>query len=265
MVPTALPPLISPSSLAMNALLCTVWLRITDIRHRLLEEDAVLSGSSALFPCKQYSDDASGAMIMPLLLDIYSTYRQNMEVSNPNYQAFWHYMCISLTANLELFELAAGREGRRMAEKALEQILNWAQSSVGRQTCLRAAQTYACMSNRRVVDGTTFVSEMSLFNSALVLGYYFHVSDSESYTRETGGSREPFELLAMVDWNLIDNCSFACEDGPPHPGASTVEWFIAEGGPVSFEGVTYQPGYRSRRRIMLKYVGLLEEVGRWGG
>ncbi|KAJ5192170.1 hypothetical protein N7449_008312 [Penicillium cf. viridicatum] len=277
---TTLPPGLPSSSLSMHTLLSTVWLRISDLRHRFLPSPAAASISETpLFPLEVYQEDPSGTLLSPMLHEIYQTYHADLPHTDPNYLAFWHYMCINLTANLSLFDLAAGRDGATSARAALTRLAIWAQTAHARRACLHAAQVYACMSRRKVSDGTTFTSETALFRAALVLAFFLIMAPEAILDRSRGdldlegtannpnatapGDVRVFDLLDEVDWRALGAQGLpGCTTSDRRP-ISAAGRFVAGGGTVAFGGVVLDRGRISARKVLVEFIYLLEEVGKW--
>ncbi|KAH7134423.1 hypothetical protein EDB81DRAFT_657619 [Dactylonectria macrodidyma] len=250
------------SAIAMNTLLSSIWLRVADLRHRLILYRPGLK-DLVLFPWAVFQHDATGAVLLPLLRQVYTSYEQDLVRENPNFMVFWHNMYIALTANMELFERAAGREGIEAAKSAIVSIRTWAKSPCARRACLHAAQVFANMSRRKVVDGTMFLSENALFNAALVIGLYLYVEPAALRQTPRGTNTAPFELLDHVDWTELGDEGLPNGSKPKTSSKSAAMQFISEGGAVSFAGTLHRGGYGSARRVILEYVGLLEEIGKW--
>ena len=70
----------------------------------------------------------------------------------------------------------------------------------------------------------------------------------------------PFELLDDVDWSRIGSEGIAYET--VYVDDSAVN-FIRKGGSISLSGVIHRGGYQSARRIVLDFVHLLDEMGKW--
>lgn len=257
-----LPPGLTSSSMGIFTLLSAISLRLADVRSRVVLKNEASPSDTILYPSHAYHKDVSGAMVVPLLREINATYGNSM--TNPNDVIFWHNVCMSMTANLDLFEVAAGREGISLGRSAIDSISKWAQSSCARRACLHAAQAYKCMSRRKVADGTSFLSETALFNSALVLGLYVYTSPPSLCGSIQPNGTVPLELLDDIDWNEIGDHGFFPVIGSRVSGnESAATRFVMDGGAISFAGMNLSGGYRSSRKIMLEYVGLLEEVGKW--
>ncbi|KAJ4249151.1 hypothetical protein NW762_012486 [Fusarium torreyae] len=259
---TKLPTELSLSSIAMTTLMSVIWLRFADARHRLLLKSDIRR-QPTLFPGEIYEEDASGIALVRTLRDIQSTFREDLSRGNPNHVVFWHKMCMSIFANIELFEIAAGRDGAQEGKVALEHINTWAQTSFARRACLHAAQTYAAMSRRRVADGTAFQTESAIFHSALVLGLYCFAAPVSLRESVSSPGLAPYELLDDVDWNQLGDGGLNAQNVSCARPLTAAELFVIEGGAITFSGVIHEGGFGSSRRIFLAYIGLLEEVGKW--
>ncbi|KAJ4246870.1 hypothetical protein NW762_013422 [Fusarium torreyae] len=252
-------PTVRPSgSVAIDTLLSAAALNMSHVRNRVLRQgDGTLR--HVLFPMQHFQADTAGSANAQLLRAIYTNYGQEYLKKDPNSMTLWHSMCISLTANLDLFEIAAGREGNVAAKAALQKILQWTDSPYARRACLHAAQAFACMLKRKITDGTRFMSEIAIFHSALVLGLYIYASPP---SLDQGDDR-PLELLDEVDWNRV------ADEGLPGWTSSNLDneyppnKFINRGGSISFDGMVLSGGWGSARRIIMFYSGLLDQTGRW--
>ncbi|RMJ10751.1 hypothetical protein CDV36_009614 [Fusarium kuroshium] len=255
----SLPADVPSSSIGLYSLLSAVWLRLTDVKYRLSLQDPT---PTILIPGELYQKDEAGALLVPLLRDIYTAYKADLVRSNPNNVLFWHVMCISITTNMDILEIAAGREGIHAGKEALERIAGWAQSPSARRACLHAAHIYAAMSRRKVSDGTTFLSEDAIFNAALVLGLYLLVGPD---SLQEDGKTAPFELLDDVDWSELAEEGFAgyMSSSSNIAKSSPAVRFVSMGGPVSFSSMALPGGLNSARRVLVDFVSLLEEVGKW--
>ncbi|KAJ9604532.1 hypothetical protein H2200_010645 [Cladophialophora chaetospira] len=258
------------NTLGFFGLFSTIWLRIAEARHR--QRLVAPEPADLLVPAEVFAHDEHAASIAPFLVKVWRTYGESIGVINPNCEAFWHHLNISVAADIRIFEIASGREGAESASKALDDIAIWSQTSAARRACIHAAQTFSIMSKRRPIDGTSYEAEIALVHAALVLGLYVFVmpqDDVENLQPPQGRSRaEPFELLDKVDWNLVGHEGFTSRatnrpdiDMLLCPEICRATTFIRNGGPISFSGVLQRGGYASARRILLDYVYLLEEVG----
>ncbi|KZM18737.1 DNA binding [Ascochyta rabiei] len=246
------------NTVAMHTLLSASSLCIADLKASNLMHDTDPE-KNILYPAESFQYSAAGPALVRLLWDINIYHGEGLLASDPNATVLWHNMCMNMSANLNLFELAAGREGVKVAKVALEKILVWAHSPYSRRACLHAAQVYVCMMKRRITDGTMFMSEVALFNAALVVGLYVYASPSTLQ----GGTEPPLELLDQVDWSQIGDGGLPGWSPSQNNPAYAASRFISKGTPISFNKMVCHGGYMSSRRILLNYVGLLEEVGRW--
>lgn len=257
---TILPPPSDASAIGFFGLFSTIWVRIGEARYRFTvstPENAVL-----LIPAEVFANDSQAASIIPLILQVWQTYGESIGSINPNCEAFWHHLCLSVTADLGIFELAAGRGGADSAKSALDKIVTWSQSAAARRACVHAAQTFFIMSKRSVNSGTSFEAEISLVLSALVLGLYVFVMPQYEIPNPSQ-EIEAFELLDRVNWNLVGEEGFAKHPLPEATANCSARTWIREGGPITFSGVLLHGGYYSARRVLLDYVYLLEDVGKW--
>ncbi|KAE8353144.1 hypothetical protein BDV28DRAFT_113119 [Aspergillus coremiiformis] len=245
----------------MHAVLSIVQLRLSEAYHRLLSCRA----SYPFAPCHTYAMDGRARCLSTLQVQIASKYGHILERLNPNAILLWHNMCMNLTADIQIFELAAGRAGPGPARKALDEITAWSQTPAARRACLHAAHVYKVMINRKASDHITFHSVVSLFSAALVLGLYIYMVPSN--TEPQPGSA-PIELLDDIDWNNLSTEGFTSfmEPNGAHSCATSddpIVNFIRNGGTVYFRGISFQGGYHSARRILLDYAGLLKDTGKW--
>ncbi|KIW92959.1 uncharacterized protein Z519_06808 [Cladophialophora bantiana CBS 173.52] len=265
-----LPPASDASAIGFFGLFSTIWVRIVEAKHRY----ALLTSEHANLPipAEIFAHDEHAVSIAPFLMKMWRWYGETMCTINPNCEAFWHHLNISMTADLGVFELASGREGAERAKNALDDIATWSQTAAARRACLHAAQTFSCMSKRRPIDGTSYEAEIALVHAALVLGLYVFVmpqpDETEDQDPQAQGRLEVLELLDEVDWNLVGEVGFtsysptnADIDMGIDSTLCAAKGFIENGGPISFSGVVQTGGYASARRVLLDYVYLLEDVG----
>lgn len=253
---------LSSSPVAMHTLLSAIWSRFIDVRHRVLLQEHT-SQRVVLYPAEVCHKDASGVHIVPLLRETYNHYETTLHQGNPNALVAWNHIFMSLTANLDLLELCAGREGSSSAKAALQSISTWSSTPSARRACLHAAQVYKNMARRTMTDNTMFQSEIALFNAALVLGLYLYVEPSTIRQQFPVRAGAPFELVSEVDWREI-----GYEGLPGYTTVNTISSsaaarFVREGGPITFSGIPQPGGYSSARMVIVDYIDLLDEVGKW--
>ncbi|KAL5339360.1 hypothetical protein BJX70DRAFT_364116, partial [Aspergillus crustosus] len=245
----------------MHGVLAMVQLRLSEAYHRLLSNRA----SYPYAPCHTYAMDGRARCLPSLQLQIADKYGEVLESLNPNAAIMWHNICMTLTADTQIFDLAAGRAGAGPARKALDDIAAWSQTPAARRACLHAAHIYKAMINRKASDHTMFHSVFSLFSAALVLGLYIFMVPSPSELQVGGTS---IELLDDIDWKRVGTEGFTSFMEPRGtqsftPSDDPAVNFIRNGGTIYFRGVPFQGGYQSARRILLDYAGLLKDAGKW--
>ncbi|GIK02289.1 hypothetical protein Aspvir_006338 [Aspergillus viridinutans] len=251
----------SVDSLCLHGVLAMVQLRLCEAYHRLLSNRA----NYPFAPCHTYAMDGRARCLPTLQLQIADKYGEALERLNPNAVVMWHNMCMTLTADIQIFELAAGRSGPLPARKALDDIAVWSQTPAARRACLHAAQIYKAMVNRKASEYTMFHSVLALFTAALVLGLYTFMAPRPP---ETTAGCISVELLDDVDWQQVGREGFTSFMEPRGNHAftasdnSTVN-FIRNGGTLYLRGIPVQGGYQSARRILLDYAGLLKDSGKW--
>ncbi|KAL4752379.1 hypothetical protein BDW72DRAFT_72603 [Aspergillus terricola var. indicus] len=245
----------------IHGVLAMVQLRLSEAYHRLLSNRA----SYPFAPCHTYAMDGRARCLPSLQLQIADKYGEVLERLNPNAAVMWHNICMTLTADTQIFDLAAGRAGPGPAKKALDDIATWSQTPAARRACLHAAHIYKAMTNRKASDHTMFHSVFSLFSAALVLGLYIFMVPNPSELQVGGTS---IELLDDIDWERVGTEGFTSFMEPRGtqtftPSDDPAVNFIRNGGTVYFRGVPFQGGYQSARRILLDYAGLLKDAGKW--
>ncbi|KAL4922762.1 hypothetical protein BDW62DRAFT_215720 [Aspergillus aurantiobrunneus] len=245
----------------IHGVLAMVQLRLSEAYHRLLSNRA----SYPFAPCHTYAMDGRARCLPSLQLQIADKYGEVLERLNPNAAIMWHNICMTLTADTQIFDLAAGRAGPGPARKALDDIAAWSQTPAARRACLHAAHIYKAMTNRKASDHTMFHSVFSLFSAALVLGLYIFMVPNPSELQVGGTS---IELLDDIDWERVGTEGFTSFMEPRGtqsftPSDDPAVNFIRNGGTVYFRGVPFQGGYQSARRILLDYAGLLKDAGKW--
>ncbi|KAJ5142706.1 uncharacterized protein N7515_001493 [Penicillium bovifimosum] len=246
---------------SIQAVLAIIHIRQLEAYHRLLSNRS----SYPFAPCHTYAMDGRARCLPSLQSQLIANYGDPLDRLNPNSLIMWHYMCMTLTADLQIFDLAAGRAGPAPARKALDDIREWSQTPAARRACLHAAHIYKVMANRKTSDHSTFQSMFSLFSAGLVLGLYtFMVAESTS----SSSSVESVELMEDVGWRLVGTegfTSFMEPEGSQSfaPADDPAVNFIRNGATIYLRGSSLQGGYQSARRILLDYASLLKDSGKW--
>jgi hypothetical protein len=250
-----------PDDFCIQAVLAIVHLRQSEAYHRLLSNRA----SYPFAPCHTYAMDGRARCLPSLQSQLITIYGDSLDRLNPNALISWHHMCMMLTADIQIFDLAAGRAGPTPARKALDDIRDWSQTPAARRACLHAAHIYKAMTNRKTSDHPTFQSVFSLFSAGLVLGLYtFMVPDHASSPSSIGS----VELMDDVDWRSVGTEGFTSFMEPRGsqtfaPTDDPAVNFIRNGATIYLRGLPFHGGYQSARRILLDYASLLKDSGKW--
>ncbi|KAJ5347504.1 uncharacterized protein N7506_000757 [Penicillium brevicompactum] len=256
-----IPALESPlEDFCVQSVLSIVHLRQSEAYHRLLSNRA----SYPFAPCHIYAMDGRARCLPSLQSQLITAYGEILDQLNSNTLIAWHYMCMMLTADIQIFDLAAGRAGPTPARKALADIREWSQTSAARRACLHAAHIYKVMTNRKTSEHPSFQSVFSLFSAGLVLGLYtFMVPDVTSSLPGIG----TVELMDEIDWRYVGTEGFTNfmepRGGQTYPSTddSSIN-FIRNGATIFLRGQSVQGGYQSARRVLLDYASLLKDSGK---
>lgn len=255
------------AAFSLHTLLSSVKLCVCDAQHRhfLISDD--WDRHDHLVPWQTHRHDVRARSLVQVVISLTRT------VTGPSSQdlnalVLWHNLCMTLSANIQIFELAAGRAGAGPGQKALSDISEWSQTPAARRACIHAAQTFKILSNRKVSDTIMLNSMTALFTSALVLGLYLYQSPPATQPNVGMGASQPFELLDEVDWTLAGDCGLAESSEDPlmlfeHMHDDAAINFIKFGGPVSIGGAVATSGYESARRVLLDYAHLMDGMGPW--
>ncbi|PGH11936.1 hypothetical protein AJ80_06901 [Polytolypa hystricis UAMH7299] len=243
---------LAPDENSMHASLAVIHLQIHEAYHRLL------FGLSPypFIPSYTYVLDSRFRSLPSLLLSTINNYNQHFQRLDPNCVIMWHHMCMTLSADMQIFELAAERSGPGPGRKALDDIASWSQSPTARPS-----------------DDTMFHAVIALFSAALVLGLYTFMLPRMEHEFENPLS---IELLDDIDWTQVQDEGLATglkaapapHPPPPASSPSSTEhipalFFIRHGGTIYIRGVAHQLGLQSARHILPDYAGLLKDTGKW--
>jgi hypothetical protein len=209
-----------------------------------------------LEPWRIFAEDQRSCGIVPLVVSFEG-------ITDLNSMVLWHTLCMKLGANMQHFELAAGRGGAGPAATALEHISTWSRSSTARRSILHAAHIYKLLSDRKVSDIVHPHIVVALFHAALVLGLYIFTVGSPAAASSTDSTS--FELSDPVDWTIIGDLGLA-NPVSTHTGVgkrSAAAHFIHTGGPLSMANMPLEGGYAAARKTLLHCADLMEGMGRW--
>lgn len=247
--------------LSIQAVLAMVQLRQSEAYHRLVSNKA----SYPFAPCHTYAIDRRAGCLPSLQFKIVTICGEAVDRLGLDTLVAWHYMCMTMVADIQIFDLAAGRAGPTPARKALDDIREWSQTPAARRACLHASHIYKAMTNRKTSDHPTFQSVFSLFSAGLILGLYtFMVPEAASLS----SSSPSMELMDDVDWRSIGMEGLASlpEARESQTQALTEDPavnFIRNGATIYLRNSPLHGGYQSARRILLDYASLLKDSGKW--
>jgi hypothetical protein len=237
--------------LACNQL-TLISLRMCEANDRL----GVKNNHQHLEPWRIFAEDERSHGIVPLVVSFRS-------ITDLNSIVLWHKLCMRLSANMQHFELAAGRGGAEPAAIALEHISAWTQTPTARRSILHAAHIYKLLSDRKVSDIVHPHSIVALFHAALVLGLYIFTVPPSTSSASTDSIS--YELSDLVNWETIGEVGLANPEqvfGVTATESPTAQ-FIRNGGPLSMGNVTLEGGYAAARKTLLHCADLMEGMGRW--
>lgn len=265
---TTAPPTIDCTSL--QTILTMFYLRVSAARHRLPVSEATAIESQSFSPAEAFARDSTTLCVVKNILLLPSLYLKQLQSGDTMNALAWNNLGLSLTADIDLLEVASGRKGLEAAQVAMVTVGKWAKSASARRAILHAAQIFSVLSSTRLRESNTARPDLLLFTSALVLSMYLFVVDKENEDNDL----HPFELLQEVDWAAIGGEGVLQFPGSPvsqrndqlsrHSKNEALD-FIRHGGWVSFAGEALDGGTNTARKIMTNYVHLLDELGKWRG
>ncbi|PNS17540.1 hydrogen peroxide stress regulator 1 [Sphaceloma murrayae] len=251
---------------SMYSLLTVIKHMVSDTQHRYFAQIDDWNGLDRLVPWKTYRHDFRGCSFVPTIVQLAQAAITSRRHSDLNVAILWHNLNINLTANIQIFELAAGRSGALRGATALTDIATWSKTPAARRAAIHSAHTYRYLSNRKVSDTMMLNCLSALFSAALILGLFvFQIPQDET---PTGGPQAlPFDLMADVDWTLVGDCGLTDPVTNPvamydaHQRTAATD-FINFGGPILLNGIPAS-GYVSARRVLLDFAHLMDEMGAW--
>jgi hypothetical protein len=236
-----------------------VYNQITLILLRMCEASDRLGAKDHhqhLEPWRVFAEDQRSCGIVPLVVGFKS-------ITDLNSVVLWHALCMKLGANLQHFELAAGRGGAGPAATALEHISTWSQLPTARRSIIHAAHIYKLLSDRKVSDIVHPHSVVALFHAALVLGLYIFTVRPPIPVDNTDSTS--FDILDIVDWAATGQLGLTSSQQPPIVGRTDLAStrFIKTGGSLNMATVAIEGGYAAARKTLLHSADLMEGMGRW--
>ena len=258
--------------MAMETLLVALYLRIAAIRRRTSTgyQQPYLAWSS--ISDEEFTADHKTDGVIASLLSLpprsADLFQQRHRVT-----AFaWNNVCIAVTADLNLLEIASGRDGIDAARTAMTAVCNWSRTARARRATLHATQIFDILSSSRLSEWNIARPDLLLYQSGLVLSMYLFVCDYQDVDQDGPA----FELLQSIDWVAmgpegLPNSTQPLSPSPSLSGQSSSDAaesarnFIRHGGPVSFSGDVLGGGSMTARKVLLNYVHLLDEIGKYRG
>ncbi|KAI1023883.1 hypothetical protein LB504_004961 [Fusarium proliferatum] len=262
---------LSPSKLNRNStqiLLRSLYLRLIAATARLSERNGRSDHFRSNSLAESFATDEDYKTIIADVVLLPKAHASFLSERHQNNALGWHYLCILLTTDVNLLEIACGRDGLEAAEDSLIHVFRWSQSGSARRALLHAAQVFSILNSCLIRESYLTRPDLVLFVSALVISQYFLVTSFMN-----GGSGGPvFELLRDVDWSTIGDEGFGRVTGhlPPITERERVKSnpileFINKGGSVSFAGELQELGSVAAKKIARKFAHLMDGFGRWDG
>lgn len=275
-LPVVMPPLGAVNSLdklvgttylnyySLHAVLNYLQLRSLDAYQRLLEYQTTQEQDRfVLVPYQFYATEPSLSNMTNHVIAFIDSY-QNLLPRFPtdwqrtNCLVFWHFLCLSLTMNQDLFEIATGREGPKAAASAIDSIATWAHTQSARRALVHAASIYQLLSKRTQSEMSSLYAAFATFAAALVMTLYVfaHSSPNALVIKD----EVPYELTTEVEWQGFGLVGLS-PTATMNKGSAT-EHFILHGGSSVFNGRRLQ-GFPGARYILTLYADLLKDCGRY--
>ncbi|RSL41291.1 hypothetical protein CEP53_012840 [Fusarium sp. AF-6] len=261
----------SPSTLNNNSaqiLLRALYLKVMATRSRLIEKTPHPEQRQTS-PIEAFAMDSKAKSILSDVLLLPATRGSILSGRNRMNALGWNYLCITLTADIDLLEIASGRDGLEAASAALVRVVKWSQSTSARRAVLHAAQVFDILDSSRIRESHLTRPDLVLFVSALVISQYVLVCNHNTVPL----GAPTFELLQDIDWAQIRDEGLGAVTGllPPleHQRApamaNTAQSFLQQGGPISFGGEFQKFGHIAARRMARKFAHLMDGFGKWDG
>ncbi|OAL43675.1 hypothetical protein IQ07DRAFT_650007 [Pyrenochaeta sp. DS3sAY3a] len=246
-------------------IICAIRLRLSTSLHSNPGGTNGSSGTATAlsFPWQRHEADPSTKEVTTLILSLPGL--PIMAKMDSNGTVVWHHTCISLAADLSIFEHAAGQGGPDLARPALTFIEEWITTITARRACLHAAQAFQAMNERRVNEGVMFTAVPLLFQCALVLGFSFLFRQKNYSDSSRGTPPELYDLLRPVDWNVVGSEGLRTLGDGDMPGEErgldpTVRFLRGE-TEMCFGNSMQAPIQQSGRLVLLEFAGLLDDIG----
>lgn len=263
-------------SISMQTFLSALFVQIAALRHKSPVGNSLLPEDPFAPTSGEPGKPSIPENIIPCLLSVPTTYAKIFQGKDVINALAWNNVCVALTADLNLLEVAFGREGLDAARSAMVAVARWSRTAAARRAAVHAAQMFDILSSARLSESNVAKPDQMLYVSALVLSMYLFASDPNKRNKPDA---PVFELLHDIDWAVIngeDMLSLPEADNEPSAGGSpnsqdsqnstdAARHFIRHGGVVSFAGEAQPGGGSALKRAMLNYAHLLQDIGKYRG
>ncbi|KAI8930862.1 hypothetical protein NX059_011879 [Plenodomus lindquistii] len=260
------------NDISAQILLRALYLKVSAARTRLLDQDVKVDELELASPVEKLVRDSDAKEIIADLISLPTTHDSVLHGRNRMNALGWNYLCLLLTADIDLLEISSGRDGLEAASAALVRVSRWSQTTSARRAVLHAAQVFDILDTCRIRESHLTRPDLVLFLSALVISQYVLVSSNKD-----GPVDAPtFELLQDIDWTIVGDEGLGSATGSVFPTmvsnneqalstSSAAKCFLQNGGPISFAGEAQKFGAIAARKMARKFVHLMDGFGKWNG
>ncbi|CVL06198.1 uncharacterized protein FPRN_05338 [Fusarium proliferatum] len=209
-------------------------------------------------PWKVFSRDIRTKCLVGLTVDLVRAAIPKDRNFEMNSAVSWHALCLSLTANIRLLETAAGRSGPEAASQAMKEVSIWAQTPTARRAALHAAHIFYLLFKRRFCDPVKLHTIISLFQAALVLGFYI-------CARKHPETLRVFHVYDTINWADLGVFGLTDEapDLPPEIMQLPEAQYIVQEQTIAFGDFIITSGITEARKCWLQFASLMIGLGRW--
>lgn len=173
---------------SLHAVLNYLQVRSLDAYQRLQDFQATQQpGKFVNIPYRFYQTDPSlRNMTVHIVAFVHSYERLLTQYAQPwqrtNCLVFYHFLCLSLTMNQDLFEIAVGREGPKAAANSIHNIAEWSRTSAARRALIHSAMIYQLLTESKSAAMCSLYAAFATFAAALVMTMYVFANPGASTT-----------------------------------------------------------------------------------
>ncbi|KAF5714318.1 C2H2 type zinc finger domain-containing protein [Fusarium mundagurra] len=209
-------------------------------------------------PWKVFGRDIRTKCLVGLTVDLVRAAIPKDRNFEMNSAVSWHALCLSLTANIRLLETAAGRSGPEAASQAMKEVSVWAQTPTARRAALHATHIFYLLFKRRFCDPVKLHTIISLFQAALVLGFYI-------CARKHPDTPQVFHVYGTINWADLGVFGLTDEapDLPPEIMQLPEAQYIVQEQTIAFGDFIITSGITEARKCWLQFASLMIGLGRW--